>query len=60
MAVVTQKTVNGVFWLKHCGSWFGFAEKARFQQHEDGGYFASEATGKQIHTIQQNGFSEPQ
>jgi len=54
-----EKTVGAVHWMLHCRSWFGFSEPAKFAEHPDGGFFASNATGQQIHSIAQNGFTEP-
>lgn len=56
----TEKQIGSTYWLKHMNSWFAFEEPAYFKFDSDGGYFASRNTHEQIHSIFQNGFSEPQ
>lgn len=48
-----------VHWLTRLNSWFGFAEPAQFVEHKDGGYFASVATGEQIHALVYQGTAAP-
>lgn len=51
---------SGLFWLQHCGNWFGFAEPVQFTQHKDGGFFASVATGEQVFSSVRNGYRNPE
>lgn len=59
MPITKEQSMESLYWLQHCGSWFGFAEPARFAQHKDGGYFASASTGEPIHARVCNGYHNP-
>lgn len=48
-----------MFYLKHGGSWFGFAEPARFQSDSGGGYFVN-LKGEEVRSLRQFGYKPPQ
>jgi hypothetical protein len=54
-----SKQINGVYWIKHYGSWFGFNEPAEVVAHAGGAYFASKHTGERVTTMVLGGLKEP-
>lgn len=54
-----RKQIGAVHWLKHCGSWFGFAEPVKAVSDPDGAFFASLKTGERVKSIALNGLKEP-
>jgi hypothetical protein len=54
-----SKQINGVHWIKHCGSWFGFNEPVEVVAHTAGAYFASKHTGERVPSMVLNGMKEP-
>lgn len=52
--------VKLTFWLRHCGSWFGFREPAKFVRNtETGGHFAGYYSAAILHSSFQNGRTPP-
>jgi hypothetical protein len=54
-----SKQINGVYWIKHCGSWFGFNEPVEVVADARGAYFASQHTGERVPTMVLGGLKEP-
>lgn len=54
-----NKQISGVYWIKHCGSWFGFNEPVEVVAHANGAYFASKHTGERVPTMTLGGTKEP-